>query len=598
MVALLVISLSFGSGQLIGQPLSAEFYTSTKKLSPLATAAPGDQFTKITVGDVVTDDGEAVASSWADYDTDGDLDLLVINYGHNDFFYINGGEGTFTRMTAIHIIHTGNSNAGNWADYDNDGDPDLIVANNGQWYDMESWFTNNGDGSFNQIVIGTLPNDGGGSQGICWADYDNDGYVDLFIPNGFFGPEDNSLFHNNGDGTFTKITTGDIVSNGGTSRDAGWNDYDNDGDVDLLVLNSSIEDNFFYINNGDGTFKRDLSISVLQDGASSYGRAWGDYDNDGDSDLYIACLGNDALFRNNGDGSFAQDTTTIIAHDDRDTPSGTWGDFDNDGDLDLFTVNWSDEGNFLYINDGSGVFVKDTTSIVTNDPGDSQGVSSADYDNDGNLDIYVTNPDGPNFLYRNNGNGNSWINILCVGSLSNKSGIGARVRAKATIEGAPVWQLREIEGQSGHRSQNSINVEFGFGNASIIDTLTIAWPSGVFDLYTNVAVNQFITATEGQSTGVGDDAFGDLPTEFDLKQNYPNPFNPTTVIKYDLPQSSRVILRVFNMLGQEVSTLVDGEQEAGSYEVHFNPAGNASGAYFYRLQTGSYIQTRKLVLLR
>jgi len=559
----------------------------------------GDPFTKITEGEIVNDSNAlSLGCSWADYDNDSDLDLYSCNYGHNNFFYVNNGDGTFTKTTSTLLIHPGNSNAGTWADYDSDGDLDLIVANNGNYEDMESWFSNNGDRTFTQIVNDPIANDGGASQGVCWSDYDNDGHLDLFIPNGFYAPANNSLFHNNGNGSFTKITSGAIVSDGGTSRSASWADYDNDGDSDLHVSNEGFENDFFYINNGDGTFTRDSTIIITMDGRNSRGGSWGDYDNDGDLDLFVANnSGGNFLYQNDGNGSFIIDTSSVVS-EKAASFNGIWFDYNNDGDLDLFVANHLGYDNFLYDNNGDGTFTKNTSSIVANDGGFSETCASGDYDNDGDLDLFVSNVTENNFLYRNNGNSNSWMNILCEGTVSNRSGIGATVRAKATINGNPVWQLRQVEAQGGYRNQNSLNVEFGFGDATIIDSLTIEWPSGILDVYTNVGVNQFMTAIEGQAIPAVGEGENDLPQEFDLNQNYPNPFNPSTIIKYSVSQTSHVTLKVYNVLAQEVATLVDEQQEAGEHEVHFEPAGKASGAYFYRLQAGKHIETKKLVLLR
>jgi hypothetical protein len=283
--------------------------------------------------------------------------------------------------------------------------------------------------------------------------------------------------------------------------------------------------------------------------------------------------------------------------------NGVWWDYDNDGDLDLFVTNHLGYDNFLYDNNGNGTFTKNVSSIVANDGGFSETCTVGDYDNDGDLDLFVSNVTENNFLYLNNGNSNSWINILCEGTLSNRSGIGAKVRTMATIGGNPVWQLRQV-GESGYRSQNSLNVEFGFGDATIIDSLTIEWPSGILDVYTDLPVNQFMTAIEGQAIPAVGEGQNDVPQEFSISQNYPNPFNPSTTIKYGIPEASLVTIKVYNMLGQEVTTLVDGPKEAGYHQVQFTPRGKASGAYFYRMSAhpnsgrSKVTLTRKILLLR
>jgi hypothetical protein len=135
---------------------------------------------------------------------------------------------------------------------------------------------------------------------------------------------------------------------------------------------------------------------------------------------------------------------------------------------------------------------------MVTDTESSSGVAWADYDRDGDLDLFVTSGEGQNnVLYRNNGNGNNWINIRCVGTVSNKSAIGAKIRLKATTGLDPIWQMREISSQTGRNGQNSLNAHFGLGDASIIDSIRIEWPSGLIRSLTNVEPNQFLTITEG-----------------------------------------------------------------------------------------------------
>jgi hypothetical protein len=288
------------------------------------------------------------------------------------------------------------------------------------------------------------------------------------------------LYHNNGDGTFTRVLTGSIVNDGGISAGATWGDIDNDGDIDLFVANDNGQNNFLYINTGDGSFTKDSTSIIANDGGRSIGGCFGDVDNDCDLDLFVTNRSgeNNFFYVNNGDGTFTKDTSSVIASDAGNSLGSNWADYDNDGDLDLFVTN-AGQDNFFYENNGDGTFMKNLTSIVANEGGNSVACAWADYNNDGYLDLFVSNSFVNDYLYRNNGNTNSWINVLCVGTLSNRSAIGARVRAKTTINGFPVWQIRDVEGQSGQRSQNSLNVEFGFGNATIIDTILVEWPSGV-----------------------------------------------------------------------------------------------------------------------
>lgn len=460
-------------------------------------------FTKLTTGIVVNDGGNSRGCSWGDYDNDGDLDLFVGNWQEDDnFLYANNGDGSFTKITSGVIVNDyGSSYNGAWGDYDNDGDLDLFVANfNGE---NNFLYANNGNGSFTRVTSGAIVNDGGHSRSASWGDYDNDSYLDLFVANGF--DQNNFLYHNNGDGTFTKITTGSIVNDGGNSVGCNWADFDNDDDPDLFVANIGGLNNFLYRNNNDGTFTR-ITAGVIVNEGGSQGGSWADYDNDGDLDLMMANHDNqnNYLYANNGDGSFTKITAGVIVNDGGSSEEVNWGDYDNDGDLDVFVANWGGQNSFFYTSNGDGTFNKVTTGIIVNDGGTSYASSCGDYNNDGFPDIFVSNGFGENnSLYKNDGNANNWINIKCIGtSFTNYSAIGARVKVKATISGNPAgqmhaWQMQEISSAAGNRSQNSLNVEFGLGDATVIDSLVVLWPaSDTANVLTEVVPNQFLTIYE------------------------------------------------------------------------------------------------------
>ena len=554
---------------------------------------PSAQFTTITTGDIVNDGGWSLGSIWGDYDNDSDLDLFVANYfNQNNFLYSNNGDGTFIKITTGAIVNDGGRSSGSsWGDYDNNGDLDLFVAN----YDENFLYSNNGGGTFTKIDTGVIVTDVGTSPGGSWGDYDNDGYLDLFVAN--YG--NNFLYWNNGNGTFTKITTGAIVNDGGFSSGSSWGDYDNDGYLDLFVTNYN-ENNFLYSNNGNGTFTKITTGAIVNDGGRSSGSSWGDYDNDGYLDLFVAndYQGQNFLYSNNGNGTFTRITTGAIVNDGGFSSGSSWGDYDNDGDLDLFVTNYNyyNQNNFFYSNNGDGTFTKIHNGIV-NDGGNSKGSSWGDYDNDGDLDLFVANSNNQNnFLYSNNGNSNYWINIKCVGTVSNTSAIGAKVKVKTTIDGTSIWQMREISGQTGFGSQNSLNAEFGLGDATVIDSIKIEWPSGIVQVLTDVEVNQLLTITEEDLYVLNENI--NIPNDFTLSLNYPNPFNPITTIKYGLPRGSKVTLKVFDILGREVATLVAQHQPAGYYQINWDAFSHSSGIYFYQIQASEFKQIRKMILLK
>lgn len=206
------------------------------------------------------------------------------------------------------------------------------------------------------------------------------------------------------------------------------------------------------------------------------------------------------------DGTFARTITGDIVNDIADSIGCASGDFDNDGWLDLFVANGeaSVQNNSLYRNNGDRTFTKVHAGSVVNDGGASSGCAWADYDNDGFLDLFVSNyfydsaaaPPQRNFLYRNNGNSNSWVMFRLAGTVSNRSAIGAKVRVKARVRGENFWQLREISGGSGFGSQNDIRVHFGLGDATKAEVVRIEWPSGTLTELHDVEAKKFHTIDE------------------------------------------------------------------------------------------------------
>ena len=247
-------------------------------------------FKRILTGDFVNDKGYSETASFGDYDNDGFVDLYVTNSEgrKKNFLYRNDGKGSFIKITTGDMVtDTNYSRCANWCDIDNDGDLDLFVTNENKQH--ENLYRNDGNGNFSKLTEGPLLNDGGNTTSASWADFDNDGDLDVFLTNdgGF-----NSLFKNNGSFKFTKMLTDTVATTPAHSFSSAWSDIDNDGDVDLLVTNSfhgkSRMVNFFYINNGNGTFSRNETDVVATDTAWSYGCAFGDYDQDGFEDLAIA----------------------------------------------------------------------------------------------------------------------------------------------------------------------------------------------------------------------------------------------------------------------------------------------------------------------
>jgi hypothetical protein len=498
--------------------------------SQLAHLEVDPAFTKITTGPVVTNGGYGFGCAWGDYDDDGFPDIFVCNWARttteHDFLYHNRGDGTFDRITTGPLVSANHQATGAaWGDYDNDGKLDLFVTSltdDGTGLGYNSLFHNEGSGRFTKINTGVLVSEKQRSHSGIWADFNNDGLLDIFIANWSDGTGQpalpNVLYHNNGNGTFTPISFGPKLPSNGDSSDVAAADFNNDGRIDFFVpqgVVTSRQNGLLYLNNQDGSFTLQTNAAPFTNTAYSLACAWGDYNNDGFPDLFVTRIseGHNSLYRNNGDGTFTLITNVAPALDQGNSTGCAWADYDNDGWLDLFVANvggfdpitfvsTSPGTNYLYHNNGDGTFTKITSGSLVNDAAYSVGAAWADYDNNGFLDLFVSNgwitKSENDFLYRNNGNSNNWITFKLVGTLSNRSAIGAKTRVKATIGGNSFWQMREISGGGGHGSQNDLRAQFGLGDATNVDLVRIEWPSGIVQTMTNVPAKQFLTVVERQ----------------------------------------------------------------------------------------------------
>jgi len=461
----------------------------------------------------VNNTARGMGAAWGDYDNDGLIDLYVSNYKDKNILYKNTGNDTFSDISDL--ANVGNMGASTdiaWGDYNNDGFLDLFLVNGlGPGYgDKKVLYKNNGDGTFDDIAEKAGIDNLAFGMCISLADYDNDGLLDAYFTNNahvmICSGQSNKLFKNNGDDTFTDVTEEAGVDDYGNGMGTAWCDYDNDGDQDLYLLNfvnSNIdppENNLsaLYNNNGDGTFT--LSENAVNR-IGGHGVAWGDYNNDGNMDVYIANVkdilpsGKNILYMNDGYGTFTDVTDSTGVGDESDSTEITWVDFDNDGDLDLHVVSGgiaAPSESRLYQNNGDGTFTDIAQEAGILYRGFGEGASWGDYDNDGDMDVYLVNYNEPNILYRNNGNTNHWIEIQTKGTVSNASGIGTRVKAVA----GELHQIREVSGGDGFCSQDSLVVHFGLGTHVVIDSLDVQWPSGKVQIFENVEVDQILTITE------------------------------------------------------------------------------------------------------
>lgn len=527
-------------------------------------------FSKILNSPVVTTPGDSRSVNWVDVDNDTDLDLFISNgpqAGQNNFLYKNNGMGGFTAVTNDPIVQDGKpSDGATWGDFDNDGDLDCFVAN---WYDVNNLlYKNRGDGSFEQVSTGDLVNDGGYSETASWGDYDNDGWLDLFVTNSGLtnsppAEKRDFLYHNDGaasgGNTFTKITTGPQVTDPLLTRSVNWTDYDMDGDVDIFVTNESNQNEALYRNDGGGNFVKIATGPLVTAGGSTMSSSWGDYDNDGDLDVFLANdAGNNGLYRNDGGGNFVKITTGPVVTSGGNSFGCQWADVDNDSDLDLFVTNAFGSGqlkNFLFLNNGDGTFVRNETEVPTTDQGWSYGCAFGDWDCDGDLDLGVAtcfNANQTDYLYENHSaeTANNWLEIRLFGTVSNRSALGAKLRLTATIGGKQVTQLREISAQSGYCGQNQLAAHFGLADANSA-TVEIQWPSGKEELLGNLAANHCLTVVEGKGISALEPPLAGATARHTLAL-LPNPAADSVTVAWEQPKSGAVTLQVLDVQGRIV----------------------------------------------
>ena len=490
-------------------------------------------------------------AAFFDYDADGDPDLYFVNgaplpgYDAEDIptncLYRNNGDGTFTDVTEIAGVgDTGYGHGCAVGDYNNDGQLDLYVTN----YGTNRLYRNNGDGTFTDVAETAGVTEPRWSSSCAFADYDRDGYLDLYVVNYIvfdidvnpwcglkekgiraycepdnFPAQSDTLYRNNGDGTFTDVTkSAGIYNTTGKGLGVVWGDYNNDGTPDIYVANDSTE-NFFYHNNGDGTFEESgfmVGVALSEDGAAEngMGTAFGDWNNDGWFDLTVTNYADqtNTLYHNDADGFFT-DATTTTKTAQITYPYLGWAtafiDYDNDGYQDLFVANGhlhdnlaeiGQEGtygqrNLLFRNNRDGTFTESSENLGEGMKLEdvSRGATFADYDLDGDIDIVVTNSNTPPRLLRNDGgNQKNWLQIRLISTNGSTDAIGARVK----ITSGELTQTREVRSGDGYLSQRDLTLHFGIGDYEMVDSIAVRWQSGVEQMIKDVAANQVLSLEE------------------------------------------------------------------------------------------------------
>jgi hypothetical protein len=493
--------------------------------------------------------GSGVA--WLDYDNDGFLDLFFANGANlsagkpspGNVLLRNTGKGTFVDVTQSAGVkgNGGFSTGVAVGDYDNDGFLDLYVTG----YGANTLYHNNGNGTFTDVTAKAGVKGGGWSSSAGFFDYDRDGHLDLYVvryldydvkenvycgyqkpgyrmycdPRGFDGVPD-LLYRNNGDGTFTDVSKKAGIANpAGKGLGVAFGDFDNDGWPDIFVANDLVR-NFLYRNNGDGTFT-DLAYSAgvgydpNGNPRAGMGTEFADFDGDGWLDLFVTNFSEElnALFRNRGDLTF-EEVSEQVGLESGFLPLGFGTklfDFDNDGDIDIYVTNGHVVDNvqlynprlsymqtdLLYANEG-GRF-RDVSAVsgpAFQIKHVGRGAATGDFDNDGDLDIIVSNCGQPPMLIRNDGgNRNHWIAIKARGRESNSFGVGSRVK----VEAGGKTQIKEIYSAGSYLSGSDLRLYFGLGGERKIKQIEILWPSGKKQILNDVAADQVLSLDEAQA---------------------------------------------------------------------------------------------------
>jgi hypothetical protein len=489
--------------------------------------------------------------AFLDYNQDGWMDIYFINSGATPYnkpktpirnaLYQNNGDGTFTDVTDKSGLAGGAYGQGvACGDYNNDGYPDVYATN----YGKNALYQNNCDGTFTNVTDKAAVGDTRWSTSAAFFDYDNDGHLDLFVcnyldwdfsrnmfcgenkpgyrsychPNNYKGVS-NTLYHNNGNGTFTDVTRkAGIESTEGKGLGVVCADINNDGLLDIFVANDAVR-NFLFINKGDGTFTEDALLAEVAYGMngkpqSGMGCDFGDTDGDGLPELVVTNieLEPNNVFHNNGDGTFNDVTASVGLAQVALLSSGfgvRFADYDNDGDLDLVIANghpldnihlfrdgvtWA-ERPFVHDNLGGGKFVdvSDQRGEAMKKRYAGRALAMGDYDNDGDEDfLLVQNGGAPALLRNDGGNQNAWIGLHLIGTKSNRGAVGARV----TITAGDLKIVRQIVGGSSYGSAHDPRLLIGIGQRKKVDSVDIRWPSGLVEKLSDVGVNRYTTIKE------------------------------------------------------------------------------------------------------
>lgn len=484
-------------------------------VSIVSSVSFGQSFTDVAginnvVSDLNSSDRYGASVSFYDFNNDGWDDLTFARENDSILFYKNN-QGTFEKIGSF-IYGGGKVKQVIWVDYDNDSDLDLFMT---VYEGRPRLFENDGQFNFTDVSIPTgLPLFQTNNYGVSFADFNNDGFLDFYLANYEYNVNDNEhqhlnqLYKNNGDGTFENITisssTGDSIQ---MSFQGLWFDYDNDGFLDLYVINDRyIFNNTLYRNNGDETFTDVTDLAGLgMNGEDPMTITIDDFNNDGFFDIYITNTGGTKptmLFVNNGDGTFSEQANFYGVSLNEYSWGALWIDYDNDTWQDLYVATGHPSlfitqlESFFYKNNAGQSFTQDNSVFNSSSIAASHSVAKGDINNDGYYDIVSHNDRLVNpFLWENSGGGNNYIKVTPQGTFSNHFAIGTLIKVYSQGQ---VFSKFTYCGEN-YIGQNSQHIIFGLGSINSVDSISLQYSSGHTDVYYNPSINTHHYFVEGGS---------------------------------------------------------------------------------------------------
>jgi hypothetical protein len=542
--------------------------------------------------------GENIGVAFGDYDNDGDEDLYVsVRNGRNKLFQNIDGSNFINVAELAGVDYEGSSRTSIWLDVNNDGLLDLYVSN---FNEIDQLYINQGDGTFSEDTRLARIYNPGRTFSVNAADVNQDGFIDIYVAN---FKEENKLFINNGDGTFSNKI--DELGPKSTLNAMGviFFDYDKDNDSDLYLVHDG-QPNILYKNTGGGRYVDVSELAGVNDDGFGMGVDVGDLNRDGWLDIYVTNLYENTLYLNNGDGTFSNLSEKAGVED----YGMGWGtnflDFNNDGLQDIYVANdsyFSDYPNVLYKNMGDSTFTEMTNEYEVCSRMAGYGSAVADINRDGFVDLVVANAGRQDYLqlFTNQSKEGNWIGFQLEGVRSNPAAVGARVEL---IDENGVLHVDEVNAGSGYASMNSLILHFGLGEANGIQSGTIVWPRGPRQQIESLEQGHYYKIVEGEAPVLLEQTVTNTTETSSVVEKAivsPNPARDVVQLELELKEPSELLIGMVNQNGQLVRPLSREEFVQGTNSLSiFIPSRIPNGVYQVLVVGKTGVRSLPLVIAR